>query len=62
MSHIGPSFIAQFDNEEGCCICECELLQGDSIAYIDDELGCDDCASELRSKQVSKFTKRWRTQ
>jgi hypothetical protein len=38
----GPLFEAQYDNREGCP-CGEELLEGDQVGYVDDELSCSDC-------------------
>ena len=60
MANVGPTFICEWDNEDGCVECEKELLAGDSAAYIDDELGCEECAKEIRARQTSVFTRRWK--
>lgn len=58
---IGPLFIATYDNGVECAGCEEELLEGDSIAYVDVELQCEPCVRRLMSEQTAKFTRKWRS-
>lgn len=38
------TFTARFDSE--CAHCGGDIEEGDEIAYVDDEIACEDCVSQ----------------
>jgi hypothetical protein len=59
---ISRSFYAMFDNPDGCS-CGEDIEEGDYVAFVNDELSCEKCVSaarEIKKKEVSKFTRKWR--
>lgn len=58
MSDIGPLFVLQFDNKDDCD-CGAELLEGNRGAFVDGELQCEECVTELQTEETNKFTRNW---
>lgn len=41
---MAPTFTARFDSD--CQHCGAPIAEGDEIAYIDNEIACEDCVAE----------------